>query len=334
MSAQVLTTLLPIAVVMFGLGLTLTPRDFLRVVEAPRAVAVALAVQVLVLPALCFALVVAFDLAPALAVGMMLLAASPGGTVANLFSHLAGGNVALNVTLTAINSVLAVVTMPLVVNLAVGHFLGGHPSLGLQPGETLQVFAFVLVPVAIGMALRRRAPGFAELMKRPVKVASAVLLVVFVVVALAANHRMLLGHFVTVGPVALLLSVAGLALGYWAPRLARIGHAEAVASAFEIGLHNVTIALAVAVTLLPDPDIVIPAAIYGVVMYVPALVCYRLLARRGGGSGGRRAGPLAVNARRALRRASVGVRRDPPGGSSASSPACGSARRSAWRPRR
>ena len=111
-----------LAIIMFGLGLSLTSGDFRRVARTPRAVAVALGLQVLVLPAVAFGLVKAFDLDPLLAVGVMLLAASPGGTTANLFSHLFRGDVALNVTLTAINSVLAAVSIPLITNFAIDHF--------------------------------------------------------------------------------------------------------------------------------------------------------------------------------------------------------------------
>jgi len=133
-SSTATTVFLPIAlaVVMLGLGLSLTVADFARVVRYPRAAVVALGCQILLIPGICLALVLLFDLAPALAVGMMLLAASPGGTTANLFSHLARGDVALNITLTAINSVLAVVTLPLVVNLSLAGFMDGQDAIGLQ----------------------------------------------------------------------------------------------------------------------------------------------------------------------------------------------------------
>ena len=156
-----LTTIgLPVAlgIVMLGLGLGLTVDDFRRVATYPKPVLVALVCQVVLLPALCFGLVLLFDLSPALAVGMMLLAASPGGTTANLYSHLFGGHVALNVTLTAVNSVLAVFTLPIVVNLSADYFMGDSTSIGLQFDKVLQVFAIVLIPVAIGMALRARFP--------------------------------------------------------------------------------------------------------------------------------------------------------------------------------
>src|SRR5918994_2070594 len=137
--------LLPLAlgIVMLGLGLGLTGADFHRVLAWPTAVLVALACQVVVLPLVCLGLVVAFDLPPLLAVGMMLLAASPGGTTANLYSHLFGGDVALNITLTAINSIVAVFTLPLIVNASLAHFAADDASLGLQFDKVLQVFAIV-----------------------------------------------------------------------------------------------------------------------------------------------------------------------------------------------
>ena len=147
-----ISTFLPIAlaVIMFGLGLSLTVDDFRRTARTPRAVVVALALQILVLPVLAFGLILLFDLPPLLAVGVMLLAASPGGTTANLFSHLFRGDVALNITLTAVNSVLAAVTIPVITNFAIAYF-DADGELGLQFGKIAQVIAIVLIPVAFGM---------------------------------------------------------------------------------------------------------------------------------------------------------------------------------------
>src|SRR5690606_15803451 len=161
---------------MFGLGLSLTPGDFRRVVRSPKAVTVALVLQMLVLPLVAFGLVLAFDVDPLVAVGVMLLAASPVGTTANLYSHLFRGDVALNVTLTAINSVLAAVSIPLLTNLAIG-FFDAEGTLGLQFGKVVQVVAIVLVPVGVGMLVRRRSDAFAARADRPVRIFSIVVLV-------------------------------------------------------------------------------------------------------------------------------------------------------------
>ncbi|TWD79876.1 BASS family bile acid:Na+ symporter [Kribbella amoyensis] len=284
MDDSVLTSvLLPVAlaIIMLGLGLSLTVADFARVLKMPRAVLVALAVQVVLLPVICFGLVKAFGLAPALAVGMMLLVASPGGTTANLFSHLAGGDVALNVTLTAVNSVLAVVTLPIVVNLSLAHFLGDG-QIGLQPAKMLQVFAIVLVPVALGMLLRSRRPVFAERMARPVKLGSIVVLALVIFAAVWTERDDVLGYLAEVGLIALLLNVLSLAFGYVVPRLTGLPDRQAVACSMEIGIHNATLALTIALSpaLLGNSEMSIPVAVYGIVMFFPTGLFAYWLSRR------------------------------------------------------
>ncbi len=283
-SSTATTVFLPIAlaVIMFGLGLSLTVADFTRVVRYPRATVIALACQVLVLPAICLGLVVLFDLDPPLAVGMMLLAAAPGGTTANLFSHLAHGDVALNVTLTAINSVLAVVTLPIVVNLSLQGFMDGADAIGLQPDKLLQVFAIVLIPVVIGMVVRHRAPGFADRLNRPVRIASVVVLVSVIAVAVFQERGNVGGYLESVGLVALLFCVLSLTIGYLVPRAFRVPRGQAVASSFEIGIHNSTLAITIALSpsLLDSSEMAIPAAVYGIAMFLPAGALVYLMNRR------------------------------------------------------
>jgi len=272
-----------LAVIMFGLGLTLTVEDFRRTGRQPRAVGVALAAQVLLLPAICLGLVAALGLDPLLAVGMMLLAASPGGTTANLFSHLFRGDVALNITLTAINSVLAVLTLPLVVNLAVAVFdpPAAAGSVGLELGKTAQVFAVVLIPVAIGMVVRRVAPGFAARAENPVRVLSAVVLVVVIAGAIAAERDSIGTYLADIGLVTALFCVCSLAVGYLLPRLLRVGRRQAIASAFEVGIHNSTLAIAVALGVLGNERLAVPAAVYGVIMFPIAAVAGFIFVRTG-----------------------------------------------------
>ena len=264
---------LALAVIMFGLGLALTVEDFRRIGRQPRPVAIALAAQLVVLPLVCFGLVVWLGLDPLLAVGMMLLAASPGGTTANLFSHLFRGDVALNITLTAVNSVIAVVTLPLVVNLAVGYFdPPGAGEIGLQVGKTVQVFAIVLVPVAIGMAVRRSRPDLAARADKPVRIASAVVLALVIVGAMLAERENLADYLADVGLVSALFCLCSLALGYVLPRLAGVEDRQALSSAFEVGIHNSTLAIAVAVSVLGNETLAVPAAVYGVLMFPLALL--------------------------------------------------------------
>ncbi|TXK39474.1 bile acid:sodium symporter family protein [Nonomuraea sp. C10] len=287
MQQSVLTTvMLPaaLALIMFGLGLSLTLGDFARVATRPKAVIVALVAQVLVLPAACFGLVVLFGLDPLLAVGMMLLAASPGGTTANLYSHLFGGDVALNITLTAVNSVLAAFTLPVVVNLSLNHFLGDGQDIGLQTDKVVQVFAIVLVPVVIGMLVRRLSVRFADRMDKPVRILSALVLAAVIVGAIVQERERLGGYIAAVGLVALLFSVISLTVGYWLPRLFKVERRQAIASGMEIGIHNSTLAITIALSpsLLANSTMAVPPAVYGVLMFGTTLVFGYLVRRRAG----------------------------------------------------
>ncbi|MEV6358838.1 bile acid:sodium symporter family protein [Nocardia asteroides] len=282
MGSSNFAVVLPLALVlvMFGLGLTLTPRDFQRVVRHPKAAAIALVCQLVLLPAVCLLLVVLFGLTGVLAVGMMLLVASPGGTSANLFSHLAGGDVALNIVLTAINSVIAAFTMPIVIALSVTAFLDDDATVGLQTAKLVQVTVVVLVPVAVGMWTRHRSPAFAERMGKPVKIGSMAVLVMAVAVAVGSEFDTLRANFGRLGLITLLLSVLSLAIGYFVPRWFGIDIRQAIASAMEIGIHNATLAIAVAVSALGSEAMAVPAATYGIVMGIPAAIAAYLLARR------------------------------------------------------
>lgn len=269
-----LTLFLPAAlgIIMLGLGLSLSLADFARVAKFPRPVLIGLACQLLLLPLACFFLAKLFGLAPALAVGLMLLAASPGGTTANLYSHLAHGDVALNITLTAVNSVVAILTMPLIVNLSLAHFMSADQAIPLQFAKVVQVFAIVLGPVATGMWLRSRFPHFAERMQKPVKIVSALFLLLIILLAVAKDWRTFVEYAPAVGGAALAFNLLSMAVGYCVPRLLKLDLRQAIAIAMEIGIHNGTLAIALALSpaLLNNPTMAIPAAIYSLIMFVTA----------------------------------------------------------------
>ena len=278
-----LTTIgLPIAlaIIMFGLGLGLTVGDFRRVAKHPRAVAVALVCQLVLLPAVCFGLVVLFDLPPLLGIGMMLLAASPGGTSANLFSHLFHGDVALNITLTAVNSVVSVVTLPLITGFAIDHYDRGD-DVSMPFGEVVKVFAIVLVPVAIGMLVRNSRAAFADRADRPVRIGSAVILAVLVLGILLDQRENVGGYLADVGLVAALFCAISLVSGYVVPRAFGVVEDQAIASSMEIGVHNATLAIFVAVEILDSTEISVPAAVYSLFMFLFAALWGTFLTRRG-----------------------------------------------------
>jgi BASS family bile acid:Na+ symporter len=280
-----LTTIgLPVAlgIIMLGLGLSLRLSDFGRVAKHPKAVIIALACQLVLLPAICFGLVLLFRLPPVLAVGMMLLAASPGGTTANLYSHLFRGDVALNITLTAVNSIVALFTLPLITNLAIAFFLPGEAGLGIQFSKAVEVFAIVLIPVAIGMVVRRLAPKFADAMDRPVRILSMLILAIVIVGAIIANRELFFANLGALAGITALFCVLSLTIGFVVPRLLRVERRQAVASSFEIGIHNATLAIVIAVTVLGDEQMQLPGAVYGVLMFFIALAFGLLVARERG----------------------------------------------------
>lgn len=281
MESGILVQLLPfaLALVMMGLGFELTLKDFARVAQYPKAVFIALFCQLVVLTGIAFLITQLLNLSPLLALGMMLLAASPGGATANLYSFLFRGDVALNISLTAINSILAVFTLPLIVNWASRYFLNSNEQLGLQFAKVLQVFVIVIAPVALGMAIRHYAPSFARRMDKPVRIFSIALLLLVVVGALLKEKQRLMGYVVDVGFATSLFCIISLAVGYFVPRWFGISEAQARASAFEVGIHNGTLALTIALSIMNNPTVAIPAAVYSILMFVYAVIFGLIITR-------------------------------------------------------
>jgi len=212
---------------------------------------------------------------------MMLLAASPGGTTANLYSHLFRGDVALNISLTAINSVISVLTLPFLVNLSLAYFYPDAGRLGIDIVEALKVFAIVLVPVVIGMLVRRAREGFADRMDKPVRIASMVILAVVIVGAVVSNLRLFAENIGALAGITVLFCVLSLSIGFALPRLLRVSRPQAVASSFEIGIHNATLAIVIAQTMLNDIEMSLPGAVYGVLMFFIAAAFGLVLTRVG-----------------------------------------------------
>jgi BASS family bile acid:Na+ symporter len=264
---------LVIAVVMLALGLTLTVDDFRRAATLRRPLAVALICQAVVLPTVCLLIAEAFHLKPPLAVGLMLMAATPGGTMANILSHLANGDLAINLTLTAINAVLSIFTIPAILAVSMTWFLGEGRVIPLQLDKFATVFALVLIPTAIGVAIRHRFPDLAARLQTPVRIVALALLIIAILAAFAAGRSTLLNNFgVLAGAVVSFCAIA-LTVGYVAARLMRLGPPQAVAVSLEIGLHNTVVAMGIALSpqLLNSAEMSTPAVVYGVLAPVIAL---------------------------------------------------------------
>lgn len=274
MEANVLTTVvLPLAlfIIMLGMGLGLTLKDFQRIVAEPRGVLLGLAAQLILLPLVGFLLASVLPLSPELAVGVMILAACPGGPTSNLITYLAQGNVALSISLTAISSLITVVTIPLVVNVAMGQFLGAATDLRLPVGTTiLQIAVITLIPVSLGMALHHFAPQFAMALEKRVKWLALFFLGLVIAGLLLKERANVLDFFAQVGWAMLSLVVLTMALGYGLAWLGRLDRPSATAITVEVGIQNGTLAIAIASapTFLNNPTMAIPAAIYSLLMFV------------------------------------------------------------------
>ncbi len=271
--------LLALALVMFGLGLSLAVDDFKRLREHPRSVLLALGLQTLVLPAVAYLLIIVLDIQPVFAVGLMLLAASPGGVSANLFSHLFGGNVAMNISLTAVNTVLSIASLPLIANWAIATFVQSGQVVPLQFGKVLEVVGVILLPVIIGMVVRVKAPGFSERMGSPMKLFSALVLAAFALLAIVKEWSALTASFASLGPLVLAFNLISLLAGYYLSRAAGLNKSMSTAISFEIGIHNSTLAIYVALSVLGNLQLALPAALYSVSMYLTATLFGLLVLR-------------------------------------------------------
>ncbi|MGB3492253.1 MAG: bile acid:sodium symporter family protein [Elainellaceae cyanobacterium] len=282
MESSILTAVfLPLAlfIIMLGMGLGLTADDFKRVLVEPKAVALGLIAQLIMLPAVGFLLASLFPLSPELAVGVMILAACPGGPTSNLMTYLLQGNVALSITLTAISSLITVFTIPLVVNLAMQHFIGEAAALQLPFLTTvIQIAVITLIPVALGMALHHYAPRFASQVEKGVKWLSIAFLSLIVVGLLAKERANVASFFLQVGWVTLALNVSTMLLGFAIATLAQLDTRSKKAIAVEVGIQNGTLAIAVASapTFLNTPSMAIPAGIYSLIMFATSAVFVRL----------------------------------------------------------
>ena len=264
---------LVLAVIMVGIGLTLTTEDFARERRAPRAAVVGTLLQLVGMPAAAFAVAAVLDLAPAVAVGLVVAAACPGGATSNLVAFLARANVALSIVLTVVASAAVLATLPFWTGLALDAYPlddeVGEVAVPLGPTVGL-LLGVVLVPVAVGMLVRRRAPALAARLERVVGVVGVVVLAALVVgITLSVSDQV--GELLrTSGPASLLLSVLGVVAGLVAGTLVRVPLADRVTLALELGVKNTTLGLLITLSVIGSEVVSFPTAVYGLVMYLPA----------------------------------------------------------------
>lgn len=263
---------LAIAIIMVGLGLSLTLADFKRIFFYPKAMIVGLITQMIVLPVFCFGIALITNLPPELAVGLMLLAAAPGGPSANLYSHMANGDVALNVSLTALNSLLSIISIGVIVNFSMAYFMQADTYVPLQFQKLLEVFILIVTPIAIGMALKFYFPLKALQAEKYVKMASGAFLALLIILAGLKEIDHLWEDFRIVGGAALLFNLGCLGIGYVLPRLFKLPPKQAIAISMEVGIHNGSLAIYIALSILHNGTMTIPAVVYSLIMFITAAV--------------------------------------------------------------
>jgi len=266
---------------MCSLGMELTRDDFRRVFKAPRGVLIGLLNLALVAPLLAFAMAELFALPPELALGLVLLGASPGGMMANMLTHLSRGDTALSVSMTAISSIAAVVTVPLFLALATSRFGASVGDVSML-GVVARVLAITIVPVAAGMELRRRRPQLVARIHARVRSASLLLFAVVVLGAIASEHDTVTEHIAEVAGAALALNVAAMAISFGVAKLARLDDRQSTAISLELGIHNAALAIAVGASLAPE--VTIPAAVYSSFMLFTGGAFAWTMSRRNRGS--------------------------------------------------
>lgn len=255
-------------IIMFGMGLSLIIDDFKRILIHPKAMLTGLVNQLIILPIIGFILVNIFPLAPEIAIGVMILAACPGGPTSNLITHLAKGDTALSVSLTAMNSIITIFTIPFVVNFALIRFMSEGQVIQLDVLKTIaQIFIIIIIPIAIGMFIRHYKEDFAKRMARPVRIASGIVLALVIIGIVIKEKENVIPYFQQAGWITLALNVITMAIGYFSSKLLNITSKQAISISIESGIQNGTMAISIATVLLSRSDFAIAPAIYSLIMF-------------------------------------------------------------------
>lgn len=269
-----------LSVMMLGLGLELTIKDFLRVSHYPKVIFVALFSQLIILTSIAFLICIVLKLPPLLAVGLMLLAGSPGGPTASLFSYLYKADVALNITITTINTLVSIFTLPFIIKMSLLYFVDQQSASALPTIKIIQVFMITVIPVLIGMFIRAKFPSLSITVNRPMRIFSILFLMTLFVFALFKERYNLHQYFESIGIATLLFCFCSLFIGYCVPLIMGIPERQARACSFEIGIHNTAIAMTMAIAVMENTMIAVPAGIYTIVMYSFATIFGFVISRQ------------------------------------------------------
>ena len=263
---------LALAFIMFTLGLGLTFSDFARVAKMPKNFLIGLISQLIFLPLVALIIVFIWPLQPELAIGLMLIAAAPGGVTSNILTSFAKGDVALSISLTAVMSLLSVISVPLVLGLSIG--LISNDSLGSisLTGIAISMFLIVTLPVLLGMIFRASLSYLTKKIEKGAKILSSALFVLVLIGAILAERQNLVEYFAQTGLVVLILNILMMAIAYYWAKLFSTGKSKLKAISIECGLQNGTLAIFVGTSVFGGGLYIVPAATYSVIMYLTSLI--------------------------------------------------------------
>jgi BASS family bile acid:Na+ symporter len=255
---------------MLGMGLTLVLENFKKIFQFPTATLIGLTNQLLLLPLVGFSFAVLFDLPPDMAVGLMIIAACPGGPTSNLITHIAKGDIALSISLTAITSILTVFTIPVILSFALTYFTANSATQIQLPivDMILQIMGITIVPVTIGMLINNYYPKFTKRMESPMRMTSTVIFVAVLLGVILANKHNIISYFKSVGLVVFGLNLITMAIGYYSSRIFKLNLKQTISITIESGIQNGTLAIVIATSILQQSSMSIPAAAYSLVMFL------------------------------------------------------------------
>jgi BASS family bile acid:Na+ symporter len=280
MEQSVLTSVvLPISlgIIMLGMGLSLLPEDFQRVKKYPKAVSVGLICQIVLLPIIGFIIASVVPMQPAIATGLMIVTLCPGGVSSNIITFLAKGDVALSVTLTACSSVITVFTIPIFGNLAYQHFMGESAAIALPIDKTiLKIVLMILVPIGLGMIIRLKFPQFALSLEKSTNRVAGGFLALIIILLIIREWESIPNYILQVGIGALALNIIAMSVGFVMSQLLKLDDQQKICITIEVGFQNNTLAFTIAVGILNNIQMGIPAAVYGLFMFMTGFlaICY------------------------------------------------------------
>ena len=259
-----------LAIIMFGMGLTLVVSDFGRLFAYPKEVLVGLFNQLVFLPLIGFLIILLFDLNSSMAIGIMILSLCPGGPTSNLITQVARGNIGLSVTLTALASLITVFTIPIILSEAITYFTGETDVVIELPivQTMLQILLITVIPVSIGMIIRKKNEAFALRMERPMRIASTVLFIIIFLLVMIANKDLIVEAMKEVGLATLLLNLSTMALGYITAKVFGIKGKSQISITIESGIQNGTLAFVIATTILNNVEMGLPTGAYSIWMFI------------------------------------------------------------------